>query len=63
MRTDRNKRNVAQAGGGWLTRRKYLSAYAAKHGAIALKLHGWEIDEAVYPTRDHRIVAVKKKGA
>ena len=58
--TYQDKRNTRMQGGSlWMTRRKYLSVHAAKHGVIALKLHGWKIDEAVYPTRDHRVVATK----
>ncbi len=43
----------------WRTRRQYVTAHAAKHGAIALSLYGWEV-QAAYPTTSHFVVAYKR---
>ena len=43
----------------WVTHREYCSAYAAKHGVIALQVHGWGI--RVHPTPGNFIVVAMKK--
>lgn len=42
----------------WRTKRQYMNAYAAKHGAIALELRGW-VMRTGYPTMNHLIIAYK----